>query len=125
MTLCMCAEEGPSEVDTYISKMASEPPTYTAPSERWQPPPPTIPRTCGEATLARAALVASGKGDKHPDVVAVDGMLATCTNAHPSAEECDAVEREGAYLVARGYGPRHPSIIANDAKRAVCTSPNP
>lgn len=89
----------------------------------FRPAPRTPPRTCGEATLARAELVALGKGDKHPDVVAVDVVLAQCASTRPTTEECAVVGRERVDLVARGIGPRHPDMIANDAKRAACSTP--
>jgi hypothetical protein len=95
------------------------------------PPPPSIhvsttphhamPQlTCGEAALARAELVARGKGANHPDVKSVDARLAGCQDPKPSADECLVVTREHVELEARGYGPQHPDMIASDAKRALC-----
>ena len=42
------------------------------------PPPP--PRSCAELHRERAALVAEGKGERHPRVVAVDAELARCSS---------------------------------------------
>jgi len=81
------------------------------------------PLSCGQATLQRAALVAEGKGDRHPAVIAIDARLASCADKTPTKEECLAVREERAKRVAAGYGPSHPAIAALDAELGVCGSP--
>jgi hypothetical protein len=87
------------------------------------PAPPTPPSlTCGQLALREARLVSLGKGDKHPDLMAVRARLAECANRKPTPEECAAVRKTGAEL-AKDHGPKHPEMIANAAEQAVCDHP--
>ena len=113
----------------FIVACAERQPVFVATVD---PPPPSIHAsvtphhelpymTCGHAALARAELVARGKGPNHPDMKTVDARLAECPSSNPSAEECLVVARERVYLESRGYGPQHPDIIANKAQWALCS----
>lgn len=82
-----------------------------------------MPTTCGGLALREARLVAAGKGDKHPDLLAVRQQLANCSDRTPTAAECGAVWAEGAQLETM-YGPNHPLRIINAAQKALCPAPN-
>jgi hypothetical protein len=79
----------------------------------------SAPLTCGQLTLRQARLVSLGKGDQHPELLAVRARLAECADNTPTAAECAAVREKGIEL-AKQYGPKHPEMIANEAERAVC-----
>jgi len=84
--------------------------------------PTPLPATCGGLALREARLVAGGKGDKHPELVAVRERLAQCADRKPTPAECSAVYAEGAQLEAQ-YGPKHPMRVMNAAEKALCPSP--
>lgn len=110
-----CAEHQPVFVATV------DPPPPPSIHASMSPPHHVMPHmTCGEAALARADLVARGKGATHPDMKTVEARLAECQSSNPSADECLVVARERVELESRGYGPQHPDIIANKAKWALC-----
>jgi hypothetical protein len=77
-------------------------------------------RTCGQLRLDRESLRARGKGDRHPDVVAVEARLAECKDSAPSRADCDAARADLAELQKRGYGPMHPDVRAKQAEVALC-----
>jgi hypothetical protein len=110
-----CAQREP----VFVATVAPTPPSVhgsTAPQH-------VMPQmTCGQTALARAELVARGKGANHPDMRAVEARLAECQDKNPSTDDCNEVMRQRIELESRGYGPQHPEIIANEAKRALCQS---
>jgi hypothetical protein len=86
----------------------------------WTPSPsPALTMDCGELALYRAELVAEGKGERHPDVIATDARLGACTDKRPSAEACQAAQRRLEELRAT-RGERHPDVIVARAKIELC-----
>lgn len=77
-------------------------------------------RECGELALERRALTAAGKGERHPEVLAVERGLSACSDPRPSASACRRVLSENASHAERGYGPRHPARQTTDAKLELC-----
>jgi hypothetical protein len=77
---------------------------------------------CGELALRRIELRALGRGDRHPDVIAVEERLARCPDRSPSPEACERVRREALEVAhsAAGYGAAHPVMLAAQAKVAAC-----
>jgi hypothetical protein len=88
-------------------------------------PPPTAaapPLTCGQFALREARLVAGGKGDKHPELLAVRARLAECGDKRPTEAECLDVRRKSEEL-QKVYGPKHPEMVMSAAELAVCEHP--
>ncbi|MCC6663822.1 MAG: hypothetical protein IT375_08765 [Polyangiaceae bacterium] len=77
-------------------------------------------RECGELALERRALEVAGRGERHPEVLAVERELSACSDQRPSASACRRVLREHASRTERGYGPRHPEMRTTDAKLELC-----
>ena len=85
--------------------------------------------TCGELTLKGASYRATGRGEHHPDLVAIgEALRARCPGGADEAslrEACDRARGEQRELVVQGYGPAHPSSRAVEAKLAACPAFTP
>jgi hypothetical protein len=89
------------------------------------PPPAPVARTCGQLRLDRESLRAHGKGDRHPDVLAVEAKLAECKDSAPTQADCVGIRAELTELKNRGYGPMHPEVRATQAELDLCPKPGP
>ncbi|MCC6900101.1 MAG: hypothetical protein IT377_14070 [Polyangiaceae bacterium] len=115
---------------TAVVACGHEPPAVTARPEPARPAAATATaeprapdfssRECGELALERRALEVAGKGERHPDVLAVERGLSTCSDPRPSASACRRVLSEQSSQAERGYGPRHPARRTTDAKLELC-----
>jgi ketosteroid isomerase-like protein len=76
---------------------------------------------CGDLALRAAELQAMGKGENHPQVIAVRSALERCADRAPSPEACARVRQERVEMEASGYGPRHPRMLVSDAQTALCS----
>ena len=108
------------------ARPAASPQKTTAHETRRETPPPPAPKShaaesCGELAMTRAGLTEEGKGEKHPEVVGVDALLAQCTDKTPSPEECRRVSNELTESTARGYGSAHPKVRSLRAKQTLCS----
>lgn len=83
-------------------------------------PPSHAKESCGELAMTRAALIEKGQGEKHPELVSVEALLAQCTEKTPSTEECRRVSNELIEATSRGYGTNHPTVRSLRAKQALC-----
>lgn len=117
LALCACGP-GTSEAAApppppQVVPLVSTPPQYTAPLD------------CGRAYLAWVAQKASGRGERHPAIVALREKLATCpAPLVPSTERCVdvAIERARAREL---YGPAHPKWRELDAETEACKDAPP
>jgi len=103
----------------YVVKEVPGPPPSCSCREASCPPPAPASRTCGQLRLHRASLRAYGKGDHHPEVLAVEAQLAECKDSTPTPAECLAVRTELAEL-EKSRGPMHPDVRAKRAELDVC-----
>jgi len=104
----------------YVVKQVPGPAASCSCAEATCPPPAPVSRTCGQLRLHRESLRAHGKGDRHPDVLAVEAKLAECKDSTPTPAECSAVRAELVELEKGGYGPMHPDVRAKRAELSVC-----
>jgi hypothetical protein len=104
----------------YVVKEVPGPAASCSCVEATCPPPAPTSRTCGQLRLHREALRAYGKGDRHPDVLAVEAKLAECKDSTPTPAECSAVRAELVELEKGGHGPMHPDVRAKRAELSVC-----
>ncbi len=82
-----------------------------------------LPSSCGALELERVALVASGKGERHPAMVRVDDAHRACGHdADADRRACAAVRRRVLVDEAAGYGPRHPTAVAANAQLSLCAA---
>ena len=72
------------------------------------------------STCQAVSLVASGLGEKHPELVGVDALLAQCADTTPSPDACRRLTNELVESTARGYGANHPRMRSLRAKQALC-----
>lgn len=84
--------------------------------------------TCGELTLEEVALVAGGKGERHPRLVAVraarDKGCARDDGGASLRAACLGVRKEYAEAQTH-YGPKHPRMMELRAMLALCPEPAP
>jgi len=114
---CAAAPPCPCAATTPTPK-APTCPSSTPTAETVAEPAP-LPTTCGTLALREARLVAGGKGDNHPELVAVRVRIAPCKDRTPTQAECYPVRVESAEL-SKKYGPNHPLRLMNDAELALC-----
>lgn len=82
-----------------------------------------LPSSCGALDLERVALVASGKGERHPAMVRIDGARSACAHdADADRRACAGVRRRALAHVGAGYGPRHPRTVAANAQLSLCAT---
>lgn len=103
----------------HVAPAPLTPPVTLAPATSrrptYQPP-----EDCGGAVLEHAVMLHFGKGERHPDRLAVEAKLATCPKPlEPSPEACLAVAKEHAER-ARDLGPHHPVMRELAVKTDLC-----
>ncbi len=82
-----------------------------------------LPSSCGALELERVALVASGKGERHPAMVRIDGAHRACVDdADADRRACAAVRWRVLEDKAAGYGAQHPRVLAANAQWSFCVA---
>ena len=128
LLLASCAATEPTRVFVASDAPATAQSTST--------PPPRQPDNCDDATLAYMQLIASGKGPRHPAVVAAQAVYDACAagspppgmqlhRPHEPPMPCGEAALERARLLALRKGPNHPALVVVEERLRSCPNATP